>query len=200
MSGTTSGEQAVKAQFAKIFKQSDWPLFRKMAEVNLREAAYLLTSDMAMEASLKLLARNSRKRLLIGIGGELLLKAVYLKYGYLINRVAKGGRLKFPFSESDANLSQLLPGETVTFGALIDKLPKVVALANPEVVLRGLQIAKVFRNKEGHVVTGVHQFDPSNYEDIAFGLMELFRDAFAVKMKIKFALEPNDAAMWDIAT
>ena len=29
-------EQAVKAQFAKVFRTSDWSLFKKIAEANLR--------------------------------------------------------------------------------------------------------------------------------------------------------------------
>lgn len=72
-------ERSVKSQFAQVFTVADWPLFKKMAESNLHEATSLLKADMPIESSLKLLARNSRKRLLIGVGVELLLKAIYLK-------------------------------------------------------------------------------------------------------------------------
>ena len=73
-----SVEQSVKAQYATVFCGTDWPRFKRMADALLREAAFIKTSDMRFTTSEKLLARNSRKRLLIGVGTELLLKAIYL--------------------------------------------------------------------------------------------------------------------------
>lgn len=193
-------EQSVKSQFARVFAAADWPLFKRMAEANLREAATLLNADMSIESSLKLLARNSRKRLLIGVGVELLLKAIYLKKGYAINRPPKNSPLKFPFLAKDAKGVQLVDDKTVMLNDLIEKLPTVVVpLQNKNSMLKGLKIAKVFRNKEGHGVTRTHVFDPTNYTDIASSLIDLYRDAFGEKLSIRFSLAPNEKAVWRIS-
>jgi hypothetical protein len=192
-------EQSVKAQFAKVFTLADWDLFKKMAESNLREATSLLKADMHIESSLQLLARNSRKRLLIGVGVELLLKAIYLKQGYAINRPPKDSQLKFPFLAKDAKGISLVDDKTVMLNDLIEKLPIVVPLQNKASTLRGLKIAKVFRNKEGHGVTSRHVFDPTNYTDIASSLVDLYRDAFREKLSIQFSLSPDEQAVWRIS-
>jgi hypothetical protein len=192
-------EQSVKAQFAKVFADSDWRLFKSVAESNLKEAAKLMTADMPIDASLKLLARNSRKRLLIGIGVELLLKAVYLKQGYLINKPPKGSPLKFPFSVNDAAGIPLVADETFMLKDLIESLPKVVQLQAEGATLRGLRIAKVFRNKEGHVVTLKHLFDASNYTDIASSLSALYLASFGEKLSVRFSLAPYERAVWRVS-
>jgi hypothetical protein len=193
-------EQSVKSQFAKVFTVTDWPLFKKMAEANLREATALLKVNMRIESSLKLLARNSRKRLLIGIGVELLLKAIYLKQGYAINRPPQDSPLKFPFLVKDATGVQLAEDKTVTLNDLIEKLSTVVVpLQNKASTLKGLKIAKVFRNKEGHGVTNTHVFDPTNYTDIATSLVDLYRDAFGENLSVQFSLAPNERSVWRIS-
>lgn len=192
-------EQSVKSQFAKVFAASDWCLFKKVAESNLNEAARLLTVNMLIESALKLLARNSRKRLLIGVGVELLLKAVYLKHGYMINKPPKGSPLKFPFSAQDAAGVQLVADQTFMLNDLIENLPKVVQLQDKDPTLKGLKIAKVFRNKEGHGVTSTHIFDESNYTDIASSLSALYRDAFGEKLSVRFSLAPNEGAVWRVS-
>lgn len=193
-------ERSVKAQFAKVFTDMDWPLFKKMAEANLHEAATLLSKDMRVEHSLKLLARNSRKRLLIGLGVELLLKAIYLKNGYAINRPPKDSSLKFPFLAKDAIGVRLVDDRTIMITDLIEKLQTVVVpLQNKTSTLKGLKIAKVFRNKEGHGVTYTHVFDPTNYTDIASSLVDLYRDAFGEKLSVRFSLAPDEQAVWRVS-
>src|ERR1700693_2359114 len=148
-------EQSVKDQFEKVFSASDWGLFKEIAEASLSEAAFLKKSDFRVPGHRKLLARNSRKRLLIGIGVELLLKAIYLKGGYCINKPPKDCGLKIPFKPAAAAAAgaTLEAADTLTLGQLIDSLKNVVTLQKSAVVTSGLKIAKVFRNKEGHVVT-----------------------------------------------
>ena len=192
-------EQRIKAQFGKVFKAADWLLFKKMAESNLSEAAKLRKRDLLIDAPLKLLARNSRKRLLIGVGVELLLKAVYLKSGYMINRPPKGSPLKFPFSEQAAAGMSLAADRTYMLDDLITNLPKVVQLQDKQQTVNGLKIAKVFRNKEGHVVTSSHAFDASNYTDIATSLSALYRDAFGEKLSVQFSWAPGEKAVWQIS-
>lgn len=192
-------EQSVQSQFAKVFGTSDSHLFKKMAEANLREAATLLKSDMPIESSLRLVARNSRKRLLIGIGVELLLKAIYLKKGYCINKPSRRISLTFPFLAGQAAGKQLLDDQTFMLYELIQHLPKIVKLRNKELTSKGLHIARVFRNKEGHVVTSTHAFDASNYTDIATSLTNLYQDAFGENLSVRFSFAPNEVALWKVS-
>jgi hypothetical protein len=115
-------EQSINAEYAKIFVASDWHLFKRMAEAQFREAAFLKKKDMHINQVLKLLARNSRKRLLIGIGTELLLKAVYLRNGYCINEPESKGSIAFPFTQEDASraATSLVAAKTVMLGEMID--------------------------------------------------------------------------------
>lgn len=76
-------DQTAKAQFAKVFTKADWSVFKCVADTYFERSARLRRSDMsAFPLKLRLLARNIEKRLLIGIGTELLLKAVYLRHGF----------------------------------------------------------------------------------------------------------------------
>lgn len=189
----------MKQQFARVFQPSDWRLFRQMADIYLRQAAFLRKSDIEAPPSLKLLARNAQKRLLIGVGVELLLKALYLKNGYAINKPEPENRaLKLPFRFKDAAGFQLIDSETFQLGPLIDNVSRVVRFDNEDPVLRGLRIAKVFRNKEGHVVTDQHVFDPSNYNDIELALREVYRQGFNQDLKVRFSLKPNELAFWHL--
>jgi hypothetical protein len=193
-------EQSVKAQFAKVFQTSDWHLFKSIAEANLRDAARVKKADMPIELSLQLLARNCRKRLLIGVGIELLLKAVYLKNGYCINKPRDAsGTLRFPFHHVHAIGTTLVDDKTFQLNELLQHLSVVLQMQNQDVTLKGLKIAKVFRNKEGHGVTASHAFDASNYRDIERSLVELYRDAFAEKLSVRFSLAPNEFALWRIS-
>lgn len=195
----TSVEHSVKSQFAKVFVTSEWTLFKRVAESNLVEAAKLMKRDMPIENDLKLLARNARKRLLIGVGIKLLLKAVYLKHGYVINRAPKASPLAFPFTVEDADGVDLIPDKTYMLNDLIENLPKIVPMHAKETTLKGLRIAKVFRNKEGHGVTSTHTFDASNYTDIAASLSALYGEAFGERLSVRFAMAPNERAVWRVS-
>lgn len=190
-------ESSVKHQFARVFQNPDWCLFKKIADSYFRQAAFLLKYHVKVSPGLKLLVRNSQKRLFIGIGTELILKALYLKNGYAINRLEKGNKaLKFPFTMKDAVGQRLLEDETFQLGILIDHVENVIVLNDRKTILKGLKIAKVFRNKEGHVVTSSHAFDPSNYRDIEFALRELYWGAFDEILKVQFSLAPNEKPIW----
>lgn len=192
-------EQSVKNQFARVFSPSDWHLFKAMAEINLSEAAFLRKSDFKVAESLQLLVRNSRKRLLIGIGTELLIKAVYLKAGYCINKPQDNkSAVKLPFKPAEAAQCPLKADDTFTLGQLIDQLKKVVQLPNPQVVLDGLSIAKVFRNKEGHVVTYAHRYDPSSYRAIETALVEIYANVFQQRVTVRFSFEAREKGAWRV--
>lgn len=193
-------EQSVTAQFAKIFRTSDYKLFKAIAEVNLHDAAHLKNANMPIKSSLRLLARNCRKRLLIGVGIELLLKAVFLKNGFCINVPNKTSKeLKPPFKHTQTTDETLKKDKTLSLRELIEHLSKVLTLRDQVVTLNGLKIAKVFRNKEGHGVTRKHKFDSSNYRDIERSLIALYEDAFAERLSVHFSIAPKEPAVWRVS-
>lgn len=194
-------EQTVKAQFARVFTKSDWALFKRMAEFHLERAVYLRIADMKEIAKpWRLLARNSEKRLFIGIGTELLLKALYLKHGFSINKPEKGVNAPpaFPFTFVQAQGIPQAPDETYMLNTLIQRLPAVQAIGPLGALERGLLIAKVFRNKEGHGVLATHAFEAQNYRDIEATLVGLYARGFGQTLHVRFFLEPGDRGSWDL--
>ena len=188
-------ESDIKSQFETVFQMSDWNRFKKIAEFNLKEAATLTTSQMAVERSLRLLARNSRKRLLIGVGTELLIKAAFLKNGYAINKQKQ--RRGFALAKFvDIDPTELDATNTYKFDDLITHLSDVVTLTEPALVDRGLKIVKVFRNKEGHCVTSSHKFDPTNFEDIAHSIRCVYESVFSQRLDVVFAMAKNEKSVW----
>jgi hypothetical protein len=196
-----SPEQIVKDQFARIFESADWPLFKEVAEANLLEAAKLKRAAFPhVRPKLRLLVRNARKRLLIGVGIELLLKSIYLKQGYAINQPKKGVLgLELPFRLTDAQGDDLDPNQTYTLAPLIDKLGTIVTLRGAKTIDEGLRIAKVFRNKEGHMVTAAHKFEPESYKTIAQSLVRIYDEVFGQKLVLNFSLAPNENGVWRVA-
>lgn len=191
-------EQSTKQQFAKVFASRDWRLFKEVAEINFAEAAVLKSASFkAVPESRRLLIRNVRKRLLIGIGAELLVKAAYLKAGYGINRPQdRAVAPKLPFKLADLGQQKLDANDTFTLSQLVDQLTKVVHLPNRDLVINGLRIAKVFRNKEGHVVTQSHRFDPSNYRAVEAALVEFYARVFAQALTVRFSFAIGERGMW----
>jgi hypothetical protein len=195
-----SVEQTIKNQFARRLTKADWPLFKRMAEFYLRRAVYLKTEDCPADSDLKLLVRNSLKRLFIGIGVELLLKAVYLKHGYEINRLQTPGpnAPAFPFTFQQAQGVPVAPDQTYMLNNLIEKLGSVLPAGLGDDLSRGLRIAKVFRNKEGHTVLPTHQFDPSNYRDIEASLTIIYDRAFGENLRARFSVAQGEVGLWKV--
>lgn len=192
-------EQQIKDQYARIFCLSDGPLFRWAAEAQFEEAAHLKSDDMRFEHNFKLLARNSRKRLLIGIGVELLLKAIYLKNGFCINKQQnQKPKVKFPFTFQQVEGIALDATDTFSLNFLIEHISRVVSFPDVKVVMRGLKIAKVFRNKEGHVVTATHTYDPENYRDIERTLVAIYEHVFLEKLDVRFAVGAQETPIWKL--
>lgn len=195
-----SVEGEVKQQFARLFVRQDWTLFKRMAEFYLQRAVFLRTGDIKIREDLKLLARNCQKRLFIGIGVELLLKAIYLKGGFSINQVEKGqaGTPAFPFTFAQvADFRQALD-KTYTLNDLIEKLSRVPSVGSLSGISRGLKIAKVFRNKEGHAVFPKQKFDASNYRNVEAALVALYPRAFGETLKVRFSFAQGEEGAWKI--
>lgn len=194
-------EQQVKAKFARVFVESDWRLFKRMAEFHLQRAAYLRSADMKRIAKQwRLLARNSDKRLFIGIGTELLLKAIYLKHGFAINKPPNGVQppLSFPFTFAQANGVVLLPDKTYMLNDLILRLSAVPAIGKLGQLERGLRIAMVFRNKEGHGVLPRHTYDAQDYRDVENALVGVYERGFGLTLGVRFSLGRNEKARWSM--
>lgn len=196
-----SVEQVAKANFARVFVHKDWRLFKTIAEFHLENAARLRKSDMKhVPIRHRLLARNSQKRLSIGIGTELLLKALYLKHGFVINKPeTKGDGLRFPFTVVQAANIALAPASTYMLNDLIQALSKVGAIGKLGPLDRGLKIAKVFRNKEGHVVLNAHIFNPQDYREIEQSLAQLYSRGFDETLRVRFAVAKKDRAIWRVS-
>jgi hypothetical protein len=145
-------ESDVKQQYAKFFTKSDSSVFKMMAEYYLQKAATLKTKDIEGNKTFKLLFRNIQKRLFIGIGCELLLKAFFLQSGYCINSPFKGYTPQGnpPYQIKDIQSDKFDIGETLTFNKLIDLLPRtpIFADCSPDEknkITAALKVAKVFR-------------------------------------------------------
>jgi hypothetical protein len=196
-------EQEIKEQFAKFFRQEDYSIFKNSADFYFENAVKLLKKDIKYsDEHLALLRRNTLKRLYIGIGCELLLKAVYLKAGYCINKHNKSNRNLHKFTD-DIEIDYFKLDDTLTFNELIQKLFTIEDFQelNKETKIkidRGLRIAKVFRNKEGHIVVYWHHFNVENYRDIETSLKEIYRISFNENLDIRFAIERNDKATFNI--
>lgn len=189
-------EQSVKKQFAKFFEAYDWKMFKESADYYFEFAAKLLNSDILhCKERHKLWRRNATKRLYLGIGAELLLKSVYLKNKYCIN-TPKRGKLNprlYPFKFIGINKQDFKTDNTLTLNQLIEKLLNIEdAYNHPEKVLKGLKIAKVFRNKEGHVSLYRHDFVPQNYTDIEVSLADIYKTSFSETLDIKISFADGD--------
>jgi len=177
---TLTVEQEIKQQFARLFVAQDATLFKRMADYYFKYAAFLKTADIEIAQDLKLLARNCQKRLFIGIGTELLLKATYLKHGFSINKVEQGqaGAPTFPFTFQAISGFSQTPGNTYMLGDLVDELHVVFPAVGIPSVMRGLRIA--------------------NYRDIETALITLYLHAFQQTLQLQFSFGPNETALWRI--
>ena len=188
----TSIEQEIKNQYSKFFEKYDWNIFKTTAEHYLENAAKVTTKDIKFEKeSLKLLRRNVLKRLYIGLACELLLKSLYLKCGYCINKPKKKIKIeeKYPYKLSKANKTDYDITDTFTFNQLLESIDKVLDFGTSKsVVIKGFKIAKVFRNKEGHVAVLNHVYNPQNYRDIEACLVEFYKIVYKENLNIKFSV------------
>ena len=190
-------EAIIKNQYSKIFIESDWRPFKSMADFYFKNAAFLLKKDVDIQDSLKLMARNIQKRLFLGIGTELLLKSFYLKNGYCINRTLRDKNIRInkpTLLNSMKSLDILNPMETFTLNSLIQNLKPLIQTGNWKEIEKGLKIAKVFRNKEGHVAVFWHKADPENYSNIERSIIEIYKVGFNQVLNFQVSFENDEQA------
>ena len=193
-------EQDIKGQFAKYFETNDWRTFKKAGEYYLENAARIVTNDIRYEVKpFKLLRRNTQKRLYIGIACELLLKSLFLKNGYCINKPKGNITEKYPYLLSRIRKDDFDINDTWGFDRLMQGVYEICDFGSDKpIVDRGFRIAKVFRNKEGHVAVLFHDYKAQNYRDIEKALTAFYRSAFLENLKIKFSVGRNEEAEFEI--
>ncbi|ACH63512.1 hypothetical protein VFMJ11_A0744 [Aliivibrio fischeri MJ11] len=191
----------VKAQFARVLEVSDWEHLLEVADYHFEEAAKLKNKDIRY-SNKKLLIRNSMKRLHIGIGVELALKAAFLKQGVCINKFVgrnpPEGYENSPVHRFEGlDMTLINPNDTFTMGVLIDKYAQIMAVEVNQEFTDGLRIAMTFRNKEGHTSFPRHEFEPNNYHLIANSVKRIYREAFGKQLEFLIAMTAQEQGVFN---
>ena len=192
-------ESEIKRQYARFFEKGDWAQLKSVAELYLETAAKLKTKNL-LPRHLLLLFRNIQKRLFLGIACELLLKSYYLKEGFCINKPKHRRQIhgSFPYKLGNVNRDDFEIDDTFTLDQLINGLEAIHHFNDHQTLLRGLKIAKVFRNKEGHVATFWHDFDHQNYIDVAKSLIILYSEGFNERLRLRISVTRNEKAEFQV--
>ncbi|GAG42022.1 unnamed protein product, partial [marine sediment metagenome] len=122
----SSIESTIKRQYAKFFKQHDWKQLKSVADLYLETASKLRTEHI-IPKKLQLLFRNIQKRLFLGIACEIILKSLYLKKGFCINKPKQGSQLSetFPYRLAHVNIDDFEIADTFSFNQIINGLEAV---------------------------------------------------------------------------
>jgi len=188
-------EQRIKSQFSKVFKTSDYVPFKQTADYYLKVAATIKRENIEAPDVLKLWFRNVQKRLFIGIATEMLLKAIFLKNDFNINKSKKKKRINFPEKIKNLNESDLTPTDTYTLGQLIGELKKVILKNDDyEKIIEVLNICKVFRNKEGHVAVHWHEFEIEDFQKIEYSIKRLYEIGFSEIIDFEISMTKNQGS------
>ena len=199
-----SVERSIKGQYAHFFEEGYWRMFKEAADYYFETAAKILRKDIHYgREDVKLLRRNVTKRLYIGIGCELLLKAIYLKNGFCINRLKKNKKSQYPdsylYKIADIDEKDFKDDDTLSLNQLIQKLFDIEDYGEEKgSIEKGLRISKVFRNKEGHVVSPFHKFKAQNYKDIEISLIGIYRNSFNEDLQLTFSVADGEQAIFNI--
>lgn len=206
-----SVEKEIKSEFEKIFRERDWTLFKTGADYYLNSAAFLKKDDIKLlpnqtnnKKDIRLLFRNIQKRLWIGVACEFLIKAYFLKSGFVINKL-EDRKLKL-INFKDLENCKLKPEDTFTFSQLIDLLSKLEKIKRktkqnkiPNDIIIGLKIAKVFRNKEAHSIIDTHIYNKKNYKIIEDCVIYLYKNWFDEELKFKISFAKNEKSEFKIS-
>lgn len=159
--------ESVERLYCKVYGKEDYKLFKKNAEKFFslfREYSSTNKTTSLTKKGLKKFIRDELiSRIFLGIGCELLVKSVYLKKGYLINRVLNKPENKvFPYRMKVITIENIDSGNTEFFRKLNSNLhklmPKRVKLHDyNRLIKKGLEIARIWRNKDTHIGGGYHR-------------------------------------------
>ena len=194
----------IRHQYARVLEPAEWKQFKSVAEYYFETAAKLKKQDIDSIETMKLLLRNSQKRLFLGIGCELLLKSIYLKNGYCINKIKNAENIpNLPTNKySSLRLEHVDANNTFTLSILIDHLKNILDLSREKTQLieRGLRIGMVFRNKEGHVSFPAHAYEPQNYRDVESSIASLYDCVYEEELLFRVSMEANEIHSFEIRT
>lgn len=198
LTSMSSPEQEIKDQYAKVFGKKDWKTFKNVADWYFRKSAVLKKKDIDTEKS-KLLIRNIQKRLYLGIGTELLIKACYLKNGLAINKPVDPKKYNSVVIDLDkVDAKEFEATDTFTLDPLLNNLNSVFKFEDWKSIERGLKILKVFRNKEGHVAVNNHEYKKENYRDIEKSIKAIYQKVFDEKLEFKISMEKSDKGKFKV--
>jgi len=198
---TKSTERKIKNQYVIFFEKKDWSIFKDAADYYFETAAKIMKKDILYGSKdLKLLRRNVIKRLFIGIGCELLLKAIYLKNGFCINKHEQQHERSNLFEIVNINKNDFKDDETLPLNQLIEKLSTIENFGEDKnIVEKGLKISKVFRNKEGHSVVYWQDYDAQNYRDVEKSLICIYKNSFNEELQLTFSVGAGEKAIFIIS-
>lgn len=190
-------EQTIKNQYSKVFKKDDWAMFKLIADYYLAKAATLKRKDIDFDDTFTLLIRNIQKRLFLGIAAEFLVKACYLKNGYVINQP------RVPNNQTTIRFTQiripdLKPENTFTLTRLRDHVRTVANFTDWAKVEKGFKILTVFRNKEGHVVSISHNYRAKDYRTIEEAIVLFYQDIFQENINFHISMEDDEIGEFKI--
>lgn len=178
-------ESLVKRQYVKIARKKDWKLYKEAADYYLKTASYVMEKNIL--ADKKLLFRNITKRLYLGIGSELLLKSLYLKKGYHLNLPNSNSGIRSRINlRNKLKDFQLNKSEQTNFASLIDFIHNLI-LNDYDLIKKGLNISKVFRNKEAHSIFMWHSKGRASYDHIEMALVLVYLHGFNENLEIKIS-------------
>ena len=179
--------ESLEKRYYKIYNEEDYVLFKRNAERFFdlfKEFGGPKVVNINKKGLKKFLTDELISRIFLGIGCELIVKSVYLKRRYLINQVSnlsKNKKLSFPYPIKDVPKDSIIT-EVYGFKKLNSNLYKLV----PEkvdyktynrLVRKGLEIARVWRNKEAHFGGGYHTESMEIY-DIRNSLSNVYKIFF----------------------
>jgi hypothetical protein len=192
-------ESKIKSQYAKFARKNHWLLYKNGADYYLHTASLLMIKDIkATEENKKLLFRNITKRLYLGIGCELLLKALYLKRGYHLNLPNPGSGIRTKVNlRNSLKDYQLLKANQTSFADLISYIYNLI-MVDIEKIKKGLNICKVFRNKEAHSIFMWHSKDRKSYDTIEEAIQLIYLHGFNETLDIKITYLESDNGIFKI--
>ena len=133
----------------------------------------------------------------------MILKSYYLKNGFYINKQINKrdkGKIAFKFIELDSR--DIDQQKTIEFNLLIQGLAELERkIQNKKRVIidtdirNSLNIAKVFRNKEAHIITKGHKYNSQDYDEIEKGIIKIYNNWFNEKLDFKISFENNE--LWE---
>ena len=190
----------IHSQYTCLLMPDDWLAFRQLAEYHFKIAAKLHKADLELADAPKSML-HSVKRLHIGVGFELILKAAYLKNGKCINVFNRG--IEHPHkapihdmanmdktilnAKETYSLSLLIQNYSATFNRLADKR-----------FADGLRVAYLFRSKEGRIACPEQDYNDELYQLVSDAIIKLYQDAFDIELDFQIAIKRKDKGVFKV--